>query len=99
DVLSPTGRGRGIKDIRAHRVALPEQDITHVGPIPVTSIARTALDLAAHYPRAAENTVERAIQLHLYDNREFADVLARHPRHKGASRLATYIDKDTPTAT
>jgi hypothetical protein len=99
DVLSPTGRGRGIDGIRAHRVALPEQDITHVGPIPVTSIARTSLDMAAHYPRAAERVVEVAMQRHLFDRDEFDDVLDRNPRHKGAARLKTYIDKDTPTAT
>jgi very-short-patch-repair endonuclease len=46
DVISPTGRGRGVRGIRVHRSPLPEGHRARVDGIPVTSVARTLADLA-----------------------------------------------------
>lgn len=46
DVVSPTGRGRGVRGIRVHRAPLPEDHRVRVDGIPVTSVARTLADLA-----------------------------------------------------
>ncbi|HWF36858.1 MAG TPA: hypothetical protein VG295_15870, partial [Solirubrobacteraceae bacterium] len=48
DVTSPGGRGRRLSGIDAHRAAtLAPADVTVVDGIPCTSVARTAVDLAA----------------------------------------------------
>jgi hypothetical protein len=51
DVTIPTRNGRQPRDgIRLHRVALPEEDVTVRDGVPVTTLARTLLDLAAVVP-------------------------------------------------
>ncbi len=46
DVVSPTGRGRGVRGIRVHRSPLPEHHRVRVDGIRVTTVARTLADLA-----------------------------------------------------
>jgi len=50
EITHPTYRGR--RDFIAHRSALHRRDVTHIGEIPVTSPARTLIDLAAVVPDA-----------------------------------------------
>jgi very-short-patch-repair endonuclease len=46
DVVSPTGRGRGVRGIRVHRSPLPGDHRERVDGIPATTVARTLADLA-----------------------------------------------------
>ena len=56
--------------------------------IPVTSPARTYLDLAAtERPRTIERMLDRAAERHILDLGPVRAVLARHPGHPGAPKL------------
>jgi hypothetical protein len=90
DVTAARGR-HGAKGIRLHRSRLLDaRDSTrHLG-IPITTIPRTLLDLAA---TVAAHRLERAIaqaeRLRRYDHRKIKDVIARSNGHRGTGALAT----------
>ena len=100
DVLSPSGAGRGRPGIEVHRGPLPEQDRTVLDGIPVTSLARTLLDLAEVIDRRGlERALDRAEQLRLLDMNAIDDVLqGAHGRH-GATWLEAVLATHTPGST
>jgi hypothetical protein len=85
-VTTPThrraGRGFGI-----HCASLAPADRDERDGIPVTSVARTILDLAATAPRRLERILERAEELHLFDLAALDELLARATRHRGTGVL------------
>lgn len=94
DVIAPTQRVR--PGIKTHHIALAPQDIRVRLGIRVTSPARTALDCApalgeAELRRLVNNLRVRA-PARLTDA-EIADIVERNPRHRGAQRLAWFIDE------
>ena len=80
-------------ELRVHRTrTLDLDDRTRHRAIPVTSPARTLLDLAAtldHRPLRA--ATRRAQSLYRVNVRQLAATLARHERRRGAARLAEII--------
>ncbi len=81
--------------IRVHRPRVPvhaSERTLHEG-IPVTSVARTLLDLAelVSHPSLAR-AVERAEALGLFDLRAVQDTLERHRTRRGAARLRAVLD-------
>jgi predicted transcriptional regulator of viral defense system len=81
------------RGIRVHRTTTLDRDDTarHRG-IPVTSPARTLLDLAATLdPSRLRSATRRAQSLYRVNVRQLADLLARHPRRRGSARLARII--------
>jgi very-short-patch-repair endonuclease len=96
DVTTRAGtRGRRIRGIDAHSAAtLTTADITTVGVVPVTSVARTVLDLAAVTDRrTTELVVEQAIVLGSFDLHAFNDVLARNPTHAGVPHVVAVLER------
>jgi len=94
DISIPAGRPlRCHKGIRCHRANLASQDITEVDGIPVTSIARTLLDLAT---RSGDASVEKAANeaaiLDLFDKRAMANLLARSKGRRGVRRLRRVLE-------
>ena len=94
EVIAPTARRR--PGIRIHRATLAREDVTrHLG-IRVTSPARTILDVA---PRLTDKALTRAVNDMRIARRlkleHLADLVARLPRHPGASRIRPLIE--TPT--
>lgn len=89
-------------EFNLHAAALIEEDLTRVRGIPVTSVARTALDLAA---LDAGGTSARLKRLedgeHRLDLRQFEALLARSKGHKGWAALAEAVDlyRHDPTVT
>jgi hypothetical protein len=82
------GRGRSRPGIRVLRGRLDRRDVTRREGIPVTTPARTLLDLAAELsPRLLGDALETARVRRLVTDDGLRDVLARHPRHRGARRL------------
>jgi elongation factor P len=81
------------RGIRVHRTrSLDRDDRTRHHGIPITSPARTLLDLAAtlgHRPLRA--ATRRAQSLYRVNVRQLAATLARHERRRGAARLADII--------
>ena len=84
---------RGHAGLRVHRTrSLDLDDRTRYRAIPVTTPARTLLDLAAtldHRPLRA--ATRRAQSLQRVNVRQLAETLARHGRRRGAAGLAEII--------
>jgi very-short-patch-repair endonuclease len=89
DVTVPRGGGRSRANVRVHHARrLHPDDVTVLDGIPVTSLARTLLDLAAsERPDRLELAIEQAEKLKLADRRAIDETLERHPRHKGRRPL------------
>ncbi len=75
--------------IRLHHArALAVQDRDLIERVPVTSVPRTALDLAATLrPGSLLRLLERAEELRLFDLNHFDDLLSRTGGHAGTGRL------------
>ena len=90
DVTVPTTAGRTRRDrIRLHRSStLTADDVTAHRGIPVTTIARTLLDVAATLREASlARTIEQTEIRRLFDLKTVDETLARNPHHAGAKRL------------
>jgi very-short-patch-repair endonuclease/predicted transcriptional regulator of viral defense system len=87
DVSAPTRR-RSRGRIKVHRGGLDPRDRTVEDNIPVTTVARTVLDLAAIVDRRrVERALERAEKLDLFDLHEIERTRARAPGHHGLKTL------------
>lgn len=101
DVTVP-GRGSRRHDgIDLHRsTTLTPADITIVDGIPVTTVARTALDLAAVVRRrAVERALDQAEILRVFDLKALTDQLDRNPHHPGAPILKAVLEEHTAGTT
>jgi hypothetical protein len=82
--------------IVVHRGSLPSDEVGRMWGIPVTSVARTMLDLAA---TRKEREVERAwneMEVREYRVRlSVPDLIERYPRRKGTRLLARLADRKT----
>lgn len=89
DVTAPRGRG-GMAAIRLHRSrSLDARDTTKHEGIPITTVARTLLDLAATVQsHRLERALAQAEHLRLYDHRAITAVIARSNGHRGTAALA-----------
>jgi hypothetical protein len=88
DVTAPRGR-HGAPGIRLHRSRSPDaQDTTRHQGIPITTVHRTLLDVAA---MARDGELERAVaqaeRLRLYDHRAIQATIARANGHRGVGLL------------
>jgi very-short-patch-repair endonuclease len=81
-------RSRSSGRVRRHVVALPDDEVTVHEGIPVTTVPRTVLDLAAG---SSIDEVEVAIRqvefLRLYDRLSLPDMLERYPGRRGIARV------------
>jgi len=85
-----------------HHATLAPEDRALVEGIPVTSLARTQLDLAAELPtRRIERFLARSEQAGQLDLRALESVLARCGNHPGRGTLRAALDiyEDDPTVT
>jgi very-short-patch-repair endonuclease len=89
DVTAPRGR-HGAPGIRLHRSrSLDARDTTHHEGIPVTTVSRTLLDLAATArPSELERALAQAERLQLYDHRATQRTIAANNGHRGNPVLA-----------
>jgi very-short-patch-repair endonuclease len=90
-VVGPSSRRH--PGLRVHRTrSLDLDDRTRHRAIPVTTPARTLLDLAATLdPKPLRAATRRAQSLYRVNVRQLAETLARHERRRGAARLAEII--------
>ena len=87
---------QGVPGIRLHTSrSLDAQDTTSHEGIPITTVHRTLLDLAAT-TRAdqLENALAQAMHLQLYDQRALDDVIARSNGHRGTNVLKEATKKE-----
>jgi very-short-patch-repair endonuclease len=95
DITVPGTAGRlGQCGIVLHRSStLSPGDVTHHEGIPVTSVARTLVDLAEVVPqRALERAVDQAEVVRRLDARGVEAVIAAHPRRPGCVRMRRILD-------
>jgi very-short-patch-repair endonuclease/predicted transcriptional regulator of viral defense system len=90
DVTVPTRSGRvPRRRLRIHRAPLPRKDVTVRDSIPVTTLGRTLVDLAAVLSFAAvKKAIEEAERLRLFDLKEVELTLQRNAGRAGTSGLA-----------
>ena len=78
--------------IQTHRGSVPADEMTVLRGIPVTTVPRTLLDLAAMLPRRqVERAVNEAEVLQLFDALSLADLVARHPRRRGVASIGALL--------
>ncbi len=88
DVTIPDRKARTRPGIRTHRATLHPQDITRRHGIPVTSAARTVLDLAATHPLSdVERAVNEAHVQHRVSTHSLNEQFSRYPHHRGRTAL------------
>jgi very-short-patch-repair endonuclease len=96
EITGPTHR-RGGKGFRYAQSNLHPDDIAELHGFPVTSVARTLLDLAGVVQRdRLERAVERAARLRLLDERAVRAAIERSGGKKGRKLLASVIDSFDP---
>ncbi len=87
-----TGRARSGIRIHRPRTLHPDETTTKHG-IPVTTPARTILDLAGLKSIRLEHLLDRNEILELTDYPALAALARAHPRHRGARRLVQTLDR------
>ena len=98
-VTAPTPR-RAKRVFEVHSADLPPKDRAVLDGIPVTSLARTLLDLAGMLPATRlERVLERSEELRKFDLAALEDLLGRAGRHPGAGKLrrALAIYQEAPS--
>src|SRR4051794_32299990 len=79
--------------ILTHRAALPSDEVTVHDGIPVTTVARTLLDLAAVLPRdQVRHALEEAEYQQLTDLVPLDALAARYPRRRGAVAVRALLE-------
>nr|MBA2546349.1 type IV toxin-antitoxin system AbiEi family antitoxin domain-containing protein [Solirubrobacterales bacterium] len=93
--VPPTIRPRRCA-FRVHRVQLAAADLTVHDRVPVTSPARTLIDLATEFsPKRLERAVSQADKLGLIDPEALRAELAQRPGTRGVPALRRLLDRDT----
>jgi predicted transcriptional regulator of viral defense system len=96
DVVVPRSAIRRYDGVDVHRsVTLTDGDLTIVGSIPVTTVARMILDLAAVVDqRAVERVIDEADARSMFDLWAITDQLERNPKHPGVNSLRASLGPD-----
>jgi very-short-patch-repair endonuclease len=93
------GHPRPRPGVRLHRVMLAADEITHEQGVPVTTAARTLVDLAGSAPsRELEQACAQGLRMELTTAADITRILKRYPRRPGAARLRALLAADTPPA-
>jgi len=91
DVTTPQSK-RSRKTIRAHTSRLDPEDRSIHDGIPITSVARTILDLAAQLSKESlTHLVEEADRKQRFDLRAIDRAIARRPNATGVARLKAVL--------
>jgi len=87
--LTADAKRRAPDGARLHRAALPPDEVSDSGGIPVTTLARTLVDLAGVVPQDhLRRALHEAERLHRVDAREIVRVLERTRTRPGGSHAA-----------
>jgi hypothetical protein len=98
-VTAPSRSGRRRRDgIQVHRRALPADELTTLSGLPITTVARTLIDLAAGglEGRPLEAALDRAERELRLDWAEMQRLLDRHAGRPGVPVLAALLSRYSP---
>jgi very-short-patch-repair endonuclease len=98
DVTTPH-RSRSWRHICRHVSPLPPDEVTRKDGIPVTTVPRTILDLAAIEPLASVKALIREMEFReLRDRLSLWDLVERYPGRRGIRKVAAALDalRDEP---
>lgn len=85
---------RSSRSLRRHCAKLPRDEVTLKRGIPVTTVSRTLLDLAAALaPKDFERAVREAEVLRLPDRPPLSELLVRYPGQRGARTVRTVLER------
>jgi very-short-patch-repair endonuclease len=88
-------RRRRLTSVTTHRIALAEDEITINDGIPVTTPARTLVDLAEQLtPQRLERAVHEAEYRRLTSPLSVDALLTRHPKRRGTAALRTILNRN-----
>jgi very-short-patch-repair endonuclease len=92
--VTSTGRHR-MRAIRCHYVRrLHPDDLTRVGVIPVTTVARTLLDLAENlHPQRLHDALEQSLRIDAFDLDALHAAIDRNPGRHGIRSLTDALTK------
>lgn len=93
-VTVPPESGRGRRPgVLVHRASLPVGEVTTEDGIPLTTVARTALDFAEIATmRELERLVDRAVSEERVAIADLRSIIAAHPARRGARALRRLLD-------
>jgi hypothetical protein len=96
DVVVPRPFVRRYHGLDVHRsMTLTDHDVTTINAIPVTTLARMILDLAAVVDqRAVERVIGEAVDREVFDLWAVNDQLKRNPKHPGTPALRAALGPD-----
>lgn len=93
DVTSPQ-KSRSWEGIRRHHKALPADEVAVKEGIPVTSVPRTTLDLAATEPlEVVEGLLREAEFRELHDRLSLWDLVERYPGKRGVRKVRNALER------
>jgi very-short-patch-repair endonuclease len=99
EVTAPRQR-RSRSGIKFHRATLPADERTNLNGIPITTVPRTLLDLAATLDeRQLERAINEAEIKRLWDELSLHDLLHRYPRGRGTRTVRAALSKRSTGAT
>ncbi|HEX6205952.1 MAG TPA: DUF559 domain-containing protein [Solirubrobacterales bacterium] len=101
DITAPR-KSRSWKGIRRHHKPLPTDEVTVKAGIPVTTVPRTILDLAASVDAdTVENVLRESEFRQLSDRLSLPDLIERYPGKRGTRKVQVALDrlKEDPAGT
>lgn len=95
-IVVPRSRHPRLKSVVIHRVRdLHAADSAVVDGVPITTVARTLLDLTTVITRRElEQAVAASLRLRLVTKVELRDATVAHPQHRGSPALARLVEGD-----
>lgn len=99
DITVPVGSafGRTLPGLIVHRARLAEADCDEVDGIPVTSVARTLVDVAGSGPkRLVARALDATLVHRIYDQRAVDEILRRKPALRGVAVLRSVLEDRHP---
>jgi very-short-patch-repair endonuclease len=96
EVIMPRRKRHRIEGVRIHRVRdLRPDEVTTLDGIPVTTPARTLLDIAETLTsREVEQALANALRRRLVTREEMRRMVQRHPTHRGAPLLRHLLEAE-----
>jgi very-short-patch-repair endonuclease len=82
------------KYVRRHHASIPSDEVTAVARIPVTTVPRTVLDLAASEPVDSVKSLLREVEYReLWDRLSLWDMIERYPGRRGVRGIRVAMER------